>query len=1486
MIKSIVPHMHVLLLLCLLVLFGSTLATLYKTVYLSPSDGSVNNFPCDSIDKPCNSLSYIVARWIEVFNSSSVQSTEQFLQVNLLNSIVESDMVTSNNCNFTIPSSVLDQTQRAIRIIGFGGNSIEITCPNSFVRMENTFHSVQFQNVNLKNSSALITVQNSIPSSTSVRSSVVLDGCSLVLIRDFISYFSTSITNGIFGPSVTVRNCNLVDSSLASSFSLSVSSTTVNRTVSSISSITKDFSFSKTDNVATFDSCTFNLIYDLPVEKNSLQDCPDKTIMHSFIYGETVRRLNIFNSLFNGDDNCLITGGCVGLGSIICFNCKLINISQTQMTSIGDMQLRNDISGEDSATNQLYMANNVYTKSQCHYLSLQGFETISINKAKFENNSNSGTWSILSISDSITVSIEEAIFGLNTGGALFLQNNMNTNVVLCSFYNNMGAPALRFLDLEQYSGGSSQSILRVSRSSFFNNFAKYGGAINSNSLHMEIMNCNFNSNAATRHGGHIFVADLSDLKYVRTLLLKDSRFFNGTNALPSSFGGFVYLTSESGSLNVENCIFETSFSQDSGGCLYIDVPASAMTNTKVFNCFSLYDGGAIYFEKGTMDMKSTTLTNNTCGGYGAGFYAKSGTKSMISNSTFRNNVGYQGRAGGIYGERKSSFNITLSTFDMNKSTMRGAAIYVSRGEDLSITHSTFSSNVVYYDRSVVYNEQGPAGAAIFAYSLTTFVMRDVKFIGNTISNQKRECIGGAVLLAPSTSYTIFENLFFSNNVADMGGALYVYDQELSTKPTVQFKNLIFSHNTAIRQGGAIFLANTFTDDIVKQCMSSTFDNNMAIWYGNDYASGPKYFRLKEGGWIPETITYNFPLDILNSMFGSPLDNSGLVLYPGQRLTVSIDSYDLFEQRMMNIRGIDVDLVLSSTVNDTSKEYNTFYAGTFSNDSALFQKEPIIGMENQTLFLHFNCKDVVQKYYVQVQLTPTCPFSHEYSLDNRGCRPVTLYQSIFYVVIGITSGVGLTFIILMLLGCLYFVRRKLKELRKREKLEEDLHKRLLEYQLLATPKTEESISNTSKNRHKVEDNQSWIIKVEDLKIIDRIGQGGESVIFLAKWMNNNVAVKRIQIEKDDTEEEDSETINSTFEKEAYILSTLRFPNIVSFYGIAITPSDRFIVIEYLSGGNLRKKIQDSKKKKVNLTMSKKLNYLLDIGYGMKYLHGLEPPLIHRDLKPENILISENDVAKICDFGLGRQINTGTQTSNMTSQIGTPSYIAPEIILDLPYTEKCDVYSYGIVMWELLFEEKAFSKEGFEFMKDFLHRHEDLLNTKPYEPIQLDRDQAVVRIDDQELSQDDSNKPLLDNITSPEYADTEDNLMDSGSLNLSNFNFISITTEIVKGLRPTVPFRIKRQFHTNHTSSGDHLSSSHRRFNQVDPLLKEWVREYMLDREKNSFFSGGSKSTTEMRLCLALKEYCLLMVECWDNKESNRPSFTEVCDRLLQCSRILC
>ncbi|KAJ4954477.1 hypothetical protein NE237_011260 [Protea cynaroides] len=224
---------------------------------------------------------------------------------------------------------------------------------------------------------------------------------------------------------------------------------------------------------------------------------------------------------------------------------------------------------------------------------------------------------------------------------------------------------------------------------------------------------------------------------------------------------------------------------------------------------------------------------------------------------------------------------------------------------------------------------------------------------------------------------------------------------------------------------------------------------------------------------------------------------------------------------------------------------------------------------------------------------------------------------------------------------------------------------------------ESVSSQGSSSTK-EDKESssmidWEINWEDLRLGEEIGQGSFGVVYRGIWNGSEVAIKLY------IASEYREGILLDYKKEIGIMRRLRHPNVLLFMGAVYSPERLAIVTEFLPRGSLFKTLQ---KKNFPLDMRRRLRMSLDVARGMNYLHNRNPPIVHRDLKSSNLLVDKNWTVKVGDFGLSQLKNATFLTTK--SGRGTPQWMAPEVLRNEPSDEKSDVFSFGVVLWELMTE----------------------------------------------------------------------------------------------------------------------------------------------------------------------------------------------------------
>lgn len=198
---------------------------------------------------------------------------------------------------------------------------------------------------------------------------------------------------------------------------------------------------------------------------------------------------------------------------------------------------------------------------------------------------------------------------------------------------------------------------------------------------------------------------------------------------------------------------------------------------------------------------------------------------------------------------------------------------------------------------------------------------------------------------------------------------------------------------------------------------------------------------------------------------------------------------------------------------------------------------------------------------------------------------------------------------------------------------------------------------------------------EIKLLDRIGRGASGAVYKAVFRGTEVAVKSLLAGST------SAAVVEEFKMETAIMCALRHPNIVLFMGSCFDSNSKemLLVMEFCSRGSMHDLLHDMKS---TLPFELLLHLATQAAQGMNFLHESDPPIIHRDLKSHNILLDDKFNAKISDFGLTRfkETNKKEQKSKYES-LGTVFWSAPEVLSGLPHTEKSDVFSFGIVLWEM-------------------------------------------------------------------------------------------------------------------------------------------------------------------------------------------------------------
>ncbi|MEQ1909216.1 MAG: protein kinase, partial [Vicinamibacterales bacterium] len=211
-------------------------------------------------------------------------------------------------------------------------------------------------------------------------------------------------------------------------------------------------------------------------------------------------------------------------------------------------------------------------------------------------------------------------------------------------------------------------------------------------------------------------------------------------------------------------------------------------------------------------------------------------------------------------------------------------------------------------------------------------------------------------------------------------------------------------------------------------------------------------------------------------------------------------------------------------------------------------------------------------------------------------------------------------------------------------------------------------------------------IDRYEVMNRLSHGGMGDVYLArdpKLGGRRVAIKTLRIADD--------TMRARALREAAIAGNLIHPNIVTIYDSGEHEGQPFIVMEFVEGSTLGGLIRS----RPAMPLARKLQLVVDLADGLEYAHtfraGGIAGIVHRDIKPDNLIVDRNDVLRILDFGIA--VMTDSRMTLDRSAIGTPSYMSPEQVAGGVIDHRSDIFSAGLVFYELLSYQKAFPGDNF-------------------------------------------------------------------------------------------------------------------------------------------------------------------------------------------------
>eukprot|EP01103_Thecamoeba_quadrilineata_P018218 TRINITY_DN6835_c0_g1_i1.p1 TRINITY_DN6835_c0_g1~~TRINITY_DN6835_c0_g1_i1.p1 ORF type:complete len:313 (-),score=22.55 TRINITY_DN6835_c0_g1_i1:108-1046(-) len=214
-----------------------------------------------------------------------------------------------------------------------------------------------------------------------------------------------------------------------------------------------------------------------------------------------------------------------------------------------------------------------------------------------------------------------------------------------------------------------------------------------------------------------------------------------------------------------------------------------------------------------------------------------------------------------------------------------------------------------------------------------------------------------------------------------------------------------------------------------------------------------------------------------------------------------------------------------------------------------------------------------------------------------------------------------------------------------------------------------ICSRKRTRSSFEVPRTFTLEDSEVQVERLIGQGSFGKIYKGTWRGSPVAIKTLLPVKRG---------KSQLENEIHLIRTLSHENVVRFLGSLSYDDTPILITEYMERGSLHEILRSPE----DLSWSLRKKIALDAARGLNFLHTQCPIIIHRDFKSHNLLLDEEWNAKICDFGLSRIIDaTWPEERKNLTYCGSPCWVAPEVLRTEQYSAKVDVYSYGIVLWEM-------------------------------------------------------------------------------------------------------------------------------------------------------------------------------------------------------------
>ena len=596
----------------------------------------------------------------------------------------------------------------------------------------------------------------------------------------------------------------------------------------------------------------------------------------------------------------------------------------------------------------------------------------------------------------------------------------------------------------------------------------------------------------------------------------------------------------------------------------------------------------------SISLKDLEMVENRCGvGQKSLIHISHASSVELLNSNFKDNG-----CSAIFVENVKSLSCGSSTFINNGKTTNGGAISGTGIQILDIVSSSFIANkaiggsggALYFNNIGVggihkclleKNRASVSGGALFYRGGTEYVsgliINECIFIENSLDSMSNSTISTEFVDCKGTggAFSVKQLGFLgstviSGNRATWGGGGFYFSTSFHVENTTIIDNI------ASFAGAGLFVTSHV--DTLNFLNNITIHGNQASVYGNSFASPIKSILDFE-------ITF-FDIDgKISSVVKNP---KSIQVFFGQRM-------DLKFLQMADVLGNEFALM-----QERIQIFDFFYDFEITK----FALPNGIGLQIRKRFRDIPHRDSLTLSLITESLSidlvfRDCPSGYE--LGESECvksfpTAMVVSLSILGLLIAVIVGGVFGFLFSKIVKKISYMRARVSILTKREQADEDIGRKLLESPFQSygeevhtrdsmSLSADFSVNNTP--RTKLKKISKFIINSEDLTFSKKIAEGGFGSVYLAKWnVSTDVAVKSFHQNSENTDEEE-------FEKEVALLVNLRNPHIVSFYGICITETKKFMVVEYMDKGSLDKIIYESKCGRENISFKQKLRILIDV-----------------------------------------------------------------------------------------------------------------------------------------------------------------------------------------------------------------------------------------------------------------------------------------------------